>query len=264
MLNKSKITIACFLLALLTTIFPLTVSASAVNYTRFSLGYENSLDGHFSDADCNSSSPAALFGCGSGSDGRSRGVYGDFDNSYFLELALGRKISPLFSIEAVVSHKPSFKFQGEANFIGVTGSQPVTSEITQSSIMGFGYLNLGTLFKLNSSTIEPYIGLGAGVARNKISSLKFTFPSMAQPSYSNTPKGRSLNFAYAATAGLGYKLAENLTLDIAYRYTDYGKVKTDSGIMDSQRGAAPFYINIGETYTKLRAHGLVAGIKYWF
>ncbi len=242
----------------------MNVSASATNYTRFSLGYENSLDGHFRDADCNSASPAALFGCGSGSDGRSRGVYGDFDSSYFLELAVGKKITPLFSIEAVVSHKPSFKFQGEANFDGVPGSQPVSSKVTQSSIMGFGYLNLGSLFKLDTSTYEPYVGLGAGIARNKISSLNLTFPSMAQPSYSNTPEGRSLNFAYAATAGLGYKLAENLTLDIAYRYTDYGKVKTDSGTMDSQRGAAPFYINIGETYSKLRAHAFVAGIKYWF
>lgn len=264
MLNKSTISIACFLLALVTTIFPLTASASADKYARFSLGYENSFDGHFRDADCNSVSPAALFGCGSGSDGRSRGVYGDFDNSYFLEFALGKKITPVFSIEAVVSHKPSFKFQGEANFNGVSGSQPITTDIRQSSIMGFGYFNLNSLFKLNSNTFEPYVGLGIGIARNKVSSLNFTFPTLVQPAYSITPGGTSLHFAHAATAGLGYKLTENLTLDFAYRYTDYGKVKTDSDVMVVQRGVSTYFITIDETYSKLRAHAFVAGIKYWF
>ena len=58
-------------------------------YLRGLVGYDWSRDANFEDADCASTSPAALFGCGEGEDGDTLGAYGDFGASPLFEVAAG-------------------------------------------------------------------------------------------------------------------------------------------------------------------------------
>ena len=77
------------------------------------------------------------------------------------------------------------------------------------------YADLGTWW-----CITPFIGVGIGGVKTTISS----FVDI------NTPNGgvafatdeSKFNFAYALHAGLGYKVSNSLTMELAYRYVHLG------------------------------------------
>jgi opacity protein-like surface antigen len=64
------------------------------------------------------------------------------------------------------------------------------------------------------------------------------------------------------TAGMGIALSDTVILDIAFRYTDLGRVRTEIGRMYMNN--VPDGIVIGETWTRLRAQGLSVGVRYHF
>ncbi|WP_392566301.1 porin family protein [Utexia brackfieldae] len=95
----------------------------------------------------------------------------------------------------------------------------------------------------NSSDFTPYVGIGLGMSFNKY---KF---NEADDSFSKN------KFAWAGMAGVSYKIDDNLTANVEYRYLDSGKIKyTESD---------------GKNYTdnfsaKLRSHDLSVGLRYTF
>ena len=67
-----------WILADLLILFYPEAGAASGWYLRGAIGYEKSLAADFSDTDCASTNPAALFGCATGNDGKAIGAYGDF------------------------------------------------------------------------------------------------------------------------------------------------------------------------------------------
>ena len=241
------------------------VALAQESYLRLSVGYETANDTRWQDNDCGSTLPPALFGCGSGVDGRALGAYGDFGPTPAFEIALGKTVHSLFRLEAVLAQRNGFEFVGNANFTGAGPVQPVSSSVSQFSAMAFGYVDLSLLFGLTPGDIEPYLGAGIGVARNRTSPVTYTFPGLTQPAWTIVPGGGSYQFALAATAGLGWPLTNNLMLDIAWRFSDYGRVETDSGTMEIQRGARPpTALVIDSTYATLRSHAIYTGLRLSF
>ena len=85
-------------------------------YLRGGIGLDRPADTVFTDRDCSSSAPAALYGCGTGGDGapyRSRGGYGTVPA---LELGLGYAAAAA-RVEILVEYRPRFAFEGRANFL---------------------------------------------------------------------------------------------------------------------------------------------------
>lgn len=248
-----------FLAALLTLCLLLPqVGHSANPYMRSSLGYEKSNDTNFRDNHRNATTPPAL--------GRTLGAYGDLGESTAFELSLGKTIHSLFRIEAVVARRNGFEFSGNANFAGAGSDQPTTATFNQYTAMAFGYVDLSLLLGLTPGKIEPYLGAGLGVARNELGSVRFSFPDLAtQPASSITQSGSDTQFAMAATAGLGLPLTNSITVDIAWRYSDYGQIKTDSGTMEVQRGTnPPSFIAINSISAPLRTHAIYTGFRLIF
>jgi opacity protein-like surface antigen len=228
-------------------------------YARFGVGLDDPQGSRFRDDDCSSTEPPALFGCVQGDDSRQLGARGDFDTTVVLDAALGYRFTPWLRAEALLSWRPSMDFSGQSNFIGAGSNQPVRGSV--SSLAGFGvaYVDLPRLGRL-----QPFLGAGLGVARNRLDSMRYAFPGLSAEATTTTPGGSSTDLAYLLTTGLSLPLGDRLDLDLAYRYTDLGEVQTGSGEASVVRASGSRRIAIGGTKADLRNHGVMLSLRYAF
>ncbi len=90
------------------------------------------------------------------------------------------------------------------------------------------YADLGTWW-----CITPFVGFGVGAAHNTFSGLSdITTVNLGGGTGSGLYEASSASrnsFAYAAHAGLAYKVSSNMTIELAYRYLDMGTAVTGGG-----------------------------------
>jgi len=77
--------------------------------------------------------------------------------------------------------------------------------------------------------VQPFLGAGLGVARNRLRSVAYRFPLISAGATTSTPEGSSSDLAWLLTAGVSVPLSERLSLDVAYRFTDLGSLTSPSG-----------------------------------
>lgn len=257
----------CFLLMyfMLFSAFLFPVSGFADGwYVRGMLGYEWSRAANFSDNDCTSKNPPALFGCRNGNDGQQIGAYGDFGHFPVAEAAVGRKLLPWLRADLALAYRFNMEYEGNANFLSAGPNQPVSAKADSVSGMVNLFVDLnGFLPGKKLWRFQPYVGGGAGLAYNRINQMTFMFPdNPGAHKVSITPSGDRKDFAFMLAVGTGIVLTENLILDIAYRYFDLGHVGTSSGNMNMD--TIPAGIAINDIEARLRVHGPALGLRYNF
>lgn len=94
-----------------------------------------------------------------------------------------------------------------------------TAKVSTITALLNGYFDLGTWYGAT-----PYIGGGLGAARLRVSE----YQSTAAPPFSGDGARSQWNFAWAAMAGVAYKVAANMQVDVGYRYLALGDVATAS------------------------------------
>ena len=116
------------------------------------------------------------------------------------------------------------------------------TEISGQSFMLNGYYDLE-----NPTIFKPYVGAGVGMAKMKYQA-KYT--DFVDPDFNSSESYSKNKFAYSLMAGVGAEITKNVTLDIGYRYTDYGS----------------FSKNIEGDKVKFdtKAHQVLAGVRYSF
>jgi opacity protein-like surface antigen len=228
-------------------------------YGRLGLGYDWPEGSRYRDADCASTVPPALFGCGDGADGRQLGAVGDFDPTAVLDAALGYRVNDWLRAEALLSWRPTMDVHGQSNFLGAGSNQPVSGWV--SSVAGFGvaYLDLPRF-----GQVRPFLGAGLGVAHNRMGAMTYQFPSLSATATTTTAGGSSTDLAYLLTAGLSIPLGDRVDLDLAYRYTDLGLLQTDSGQATVVRAAGTRSLAIAGTQADLQTHGVTLSVRYAF
>jgi len=231
-------------------------------YIRGSLSCERSFSADFHDKDSLSTNPPALFGYVTGSDGRPIGAYGDFGKFPGFEIAAGGHILPWLRSDLSLCYRPDMDYRGHSNFYGVPGQQPVRAEARSLGLLGNVFLELAPLINMSSSRILPYVGGGLGITYNRLSRMTYEFPGLTKHKISITPEGKKKDITFMLTAGVGIVLSDRVILDVAYRYSDLGHMRTDQGRMYMNH--VPGGIVIGETLTRLRCHGITLGIRCSF
>jgi opacity protein-like surface antigen len=233
-------------------------------YIRGAAGYERSLDTDFSDTDCASTHPPALFGCAAGGDGRSIGAYGDFGHFPLAELAVGRQFLAWLRADLAVSYRFNMDYKGNANFLSVGISQPVFAKADSLTGMANVFIDINGFFKPGTLwRFQPYAGGGVGLAYNRIGEMTFLFPeNPGAHKISATPSGDRKDFAFMLAVGTGFALTEKLILDVAWRYFDLGRVETSPGNMFMD--IRPEGIAISSIESRLRSHGVTLGLRYHF
>lgn len=228
-------------------------------YGRLGIGVDWPEGSRYSDANCASTVPPALYGCVDGDDGQPLGADGSFDATPVLDTALGYRFNGWLRAEALLSWRPVMDFSGQSNFLGAGSSQPVSGSV--SSLAGFGvaYLDLPRLGR-----VRPFLGAGLGVAHNRMGAMTYRFPALSATATTTTADGSSTDLAYLLTAGLSVPVGDRLDLDLAYRFTDLGQVQTDAGEATVVRSSGTRSLDIGGTKADLQSHGVMLSLRYAF
>ena len=219
----------------------------------------------FMDENCSSTFPAALalYGCGDGIDGAPLSSLGDFGTMPGFELGLGRVTSSALRLEALVQYLPNFSFEGRANFLRTPGRQAVSADASSLTAMLAAYLDLPALGLPRIGPLTPFIGSGAGLSRVRIGETRMDFPELNQTTI--VPRGQHTGFAWMVTAGVALPVWKEVTLDVAWRYTDHGGVRTDraDGVVYRQE-RDPLVLDLAPTRADLKGHGFTASLRYAF
>ena len=241
-------------------------SGFAQTYVRGGVLLDRGEDTRFTDEDCDSQMPAALYGCGMGIDGEALSSVGDFGSILGLEVGLGYILHPALRLEAGIQYRPDFSFDGSSNFSGLelNDRRVVSAELSALSGMLSAYVDIFELLLLQYvSPIGPFIGIGGGLSRIDIGDMRMDFPR----TYTIVPGGNQVNFSWMLTAGIGFHLQGRMTVDFAWRYTDHGRVETPSGdgrVVWRDESREPLPLNLGGTQGRLRTHGLNISLRYTF
>lgn len=116
------------------------------------------------------------------------------------------------------------------------------SEISGQSFMLNGYYDIE-----NPTIFKPYVGAGVGMAKMKYK-FKDTYPDYPEDNETNTHSKNK--FAYSLMAGVGAEIMKNVTVDVGYRYTDYGSFSKT--------------VEDGKLKFDTKAHQILAGVRYNF
>ena len=228
-------------------------------YLRLGAGVQWPESSALRDQRCSSTSPPALFGCGSGDDGRSLGAYGGFDQAPVVDAAIGYRWTSWLRTEALLNWSPQLNVSAQSNFLGAGSNQPVSA--SGNGLAGFGVLYVDGP---SLATVRPFIGAGLGAARTSLSDVTYRFPAISSDAVTVTSGGRSTSFAYLLTAGVSIPLSERLDLDLAYRWTDFGTVKTNAGSAKIVRPAGRSNLEIAGTEIDLQSQAVLASLRFRF
>lgn len=153
--------------------------------------------------------------------------------------------------EAMLGYRGSRKIEGEPLIWAppnAAAPDPLQTRVSTYSLMLNGYRDLA-----GWGNLTPYIGAGLGLAYHVVDAVSFTQP--ANPMEIDGARG--VSFAWQLMAGIGYRLSDQATLDVGYRYADMGRAA--SGRADSGGGIHP-HVSIDD----ITAHELKLGVRYQF
>ena len=125
------------------------------------------------------------------------------------------------------------------------------------------HIDLAGLGLPKIGSFGPFFGAGAGAAGNRIGTTRMAFPKTTTV----VPGARRIDFAWMLTAGLSAALDERATLELAWRYTDLGEIRTGraAGRVEWRDGSRPpLPLDLGATRARLRGHGLRLSLRYAF
>ena len=232
-------------------------------YLRAGGSLEGSQETRFKDKSCSSTSPAALYGCGTGNDGEPKSTLGDFGTMAGFELGVGRWVTPVLRLEAVLQHRPSFSFKGRANFVQTTARQTVSADLSSLSGMVAAYVDLPQLGLSKFGPFSPFIGGGVGVSRIDIGETRMEFPRTA----TIVPGGRQVGLARMLMAGVGIGLTETVTLDLGYRYRNSGTAETGRAtgrVVWHDGSREPLELSLAETRARVSSQGFWVSLRFMF
>ena len=251
---------AVALMAVAATLLPGLAGAQDV-YLRAGINLSRPADTHFTDVDCASLVPAALYGCGLGDDGAPLRSVGDVGTVEGVELGLGYAVAPAVRLEALLTYRPRFMFDGHANFLAPDREQSVSVDLSSLSGILAAYVDLPGLGVPTLGPLSPFVGGGLGAARVASGETRMTFPKTRTV----VPGTSRTGLTWRLMAGLGMSWGERATLDLAWRYTDAGVIETGAGPgrvewLDGSRD--PVGLDLAPTQAPLRSHGLHLSLRY--
>ena len=251
---------AVAVMAAAATLFPGLAIAQDV-YLRAGLDLSRPAATHFTDADCASLVPAALYGCGVGGDGVPLRSVGDLGTVAGVEFGLGYAVVPAVRLEALLTYQPRLTFDGHANFLAPDREQSVSVDLSSRSGILAVYVDLPGLGVRPLGPLSPFVGGGLGATSVASGETRMTFPQTR----TLVPGARRTALTWRLTAGLGMSWGERATLDLAWRYTDAGVIETGAGQgwvewRDGSRD--PVGLDLAPTQAPLRSHGLHLSLRY--
>ena len=184
-----------------------------------------------------------------------------FDTGGIYGLGVGYRFNNWFRADLIGQYRGNANFKGTDRFTGSSGGTPYSGidnyggSKSEWLVMVNGYADLGTWW-----CITPFIGAGVGAARVSIANFTDNGTNsipFSTVSYASAPTGSKWNFAWAAHAGLAYKVNPSLTLELAYSYLSLGDGQT--GVLSTYDGNTSGNVF---KYKDITSHDLKLGVRW--
>lgn len=175
----------------------------------------------------------------------------DYKNGIGMYAALGKAFGNGFRAELEFSYRSNDIRHIASDGAGFSGWPASTLQGDMKSYTGM--FNLLYDFE-TTSKVTPYVGVGLGIAGVDPDFTGNNTSGAPTPALTIGNFGATTAMAYQGIVGLGFALADNLTLDVSYRY--FG---TDKRHFSSTLNGAPANIAVENT-----SHSLFAGLRWNF
>ncbi len=155
--------------------------------------------------------------------------YLQFDSAPMYSLGGGIQFNNWLRVDVTGEYRGNSHFHGQqvAKFGPVILPDDYNASKSEWLFLANAYVDLGTWW-----CVTPFIGAGIGTSRNTISSfvdIGATQAGLGGGSILSTTYGDNAskwNLAWAAYAGLAYKVTPGLSLELTYRYVNLGTANT--------------------------------------
>ena len=153
----------------------------------------------------------------------------ELDDTYFIEGGLGCHIWENFRIDGILGYRAGADM--DEAFGGLDGDI--------STFYGFinAYYDIITWGR-----VTPYVGGGIGFANHRINNISLP---------ATVSEGDSTDFAWNLQGGIEVAVTETVSLDVGYRYTDWG---------DAESGFDPDQLNVDG----ISSHDIRVGLRWSF
>ncbi len=153
-------------------------------------------------------------------------LHKDIKSTPLFGIGFGYDTGHYFRFDLTGEYRGSAVFLAQDRFPGPDpdsfidgGTNEYTADIESWVGLANAYIDIGTWHG-----VTPYVGGGVGFAN--ISVLGYKDVNVPRASVAFGRDNNETNFAWAVYGGLAYKVTPGLTIDLSYRYTDLGDIKT--------------------------------------
>lgn len=183
-----------------------------------------------------------------------------FDSAGLFGLGVGYYFNDWLRMDVTGEYRSKANFKG-TDVVGpfcngngsVNGFCTDVYSASKSELLFLGnfYVDLGTW-----NSITPFVGAGAGMSRNTISSFRDVNPQTGTVAFGDTAS--KWNFAWALHAGIAYKVSKNFTIELAYRYVNLG---------DAHSGDLVTFAGVNNVYNpmefqRITSHDFKLGLRF--
>jgi opacity protein-like surface antigen len=182
-----------------------------------------------------------------------------FDSSPLFDLGVGYRFNNWFRGDLTAQYRGRANFHGNDRLIfnpTTFQSDNFSGSKSEAVFMVNAYADLGTWW-----CITPFVGFGVGTSYNMISSFRDDNVQIASGvtngSVANFADNGKWNFAWAAHAGLAYKVTPSVTLELGYSYLDLGSARPGAfTLVDGTTGASSIVMK------NITSHDLTLGMRW--
>ncbi len=188
----------------------------------------------------------------------------DFSGAGLFGVGVGYAFNNWFRGDITAEYRSSSALRGSVIGTFSNGGIPVaavdnySANVSSVVVMANAYVDLGTWW-----CITPFIGAGVGTAYHMVSG--FRDDGLNYANFSANPgvyfgeNGNQASLAWAVHAGLAYRVNQNLTMELAYRYIDMGKAMTGTAGYPFDRS---FVGSNAWTVRDITSHDLKVGLRW--
>ena len=172
-------------------------------------------------------------------------------------------------------------WRGNANYRDSGRRQPSEARLETRQVLLAGFHDFPGWEIAPDRRARPFIGAGLGITDFRLGGYVQRFPEPDDPRgplrrgpageipFTALPGGSGRNFTWMLTAGIAIAVGGSVHLEMSYRYTDAGEIRTDVGNIaivryreDGTRREVP--VRIDETAADHRAHALLVALRFEF
>lgn len=218
---------------------------------------------------------AALYG------NRQRFDAGAFGNGLQFHLAAGVRLPYRMRAQLEFGWARDLGWRGNTNYRDSGGRQPSAAKLSIRQVLLAGFHDFPGWEIAPGRRARPFLGAGLGITDYRLGGYLQRFPEPDDPQgplrrgpggeipFTALPGGRGRNFTWMLTAGIAIAVSGSTHVDVSYRYTDAGEIRTDAGDIaivryreDGTRREIPVRIN--ETAADYRTHSLLMALRFEF